>query len=313
MALIRFPADVKPMFSGHETFPLRQLWLRKAFSEIQRHGPRAPKGVFSDDDAIERFGVGKNMVSSIRHWALACDVIRECVDGDGFEPGDIGNLLFGDQACDPYLEREATIWLVHWLLAGRSRRSATWYVLFNYVQSQSFEPKDIVSLLAEYAATSKSGRSDTTLVRDVEVCLRCYSSVALRNATEDSAEPLLSDLGLLTTSGSNLFHFHRGPQYSLPDEIFAFALLDFWKRWELNTNSNQSTLSFNAIAHEYGSPGRVLKLDEDSVGDRLSNIEEITQGYLQWTDSAGLRQVSRSNKESMDYAIPRILRAAYAR
>lgn len=313
MASIRFPADVKPMFSGHETFPLRQLWLRKAFSEIQQHGHLAPKGVFSDDDAIERFGVGKNMVSSIRHWALACDVIRESTDGDGFEPGDIGELLFGNQACDPFLEHEATIWLVHWLLAGRAKRSATWYVLFNYVQSQSFEPKDVVSLLTEYAATSKSGRSDTTLVRDVEVCLRCYSSVALRNATEDSAEPLLTDLGLISTSGNNIYHFHRGPQYSLPDQIFAFSLLDFWKRWELNTNSSQATLSFNTIAHEYGSPGRVFKLDEDSVGDRLSKIEEITNGYLQWTDSAGLRQVSRSSKESIDVAIHRILRAAYAK
>lgn len=313
MALIHFPPDIKPMFSGHETFPLRQLWLRKAFCEIKQYGDYAPKGVFSNEDAIERFGVGKNMVSSIRHWALACDVIRECKDVDGFESGNIGNLLFGEQACDPYLERDATIWLVHWLLAGRARRSATWYIIFNFVQSQSFQSKDIVALIAEYAATNNSVRSDTTLTRDVEVCLRCYTSVTPTNATEDSAEPLLSDLGLLSSVGNNTYHFHRGPQYSLPDGVFAFALLDFWKRWERNTNASQSTLSFNMIAHDYGSPGRVFKLDEDSVGERLSKIADITRNYLEWTDSSGVRQVSRVGKGTMDEAITRTLRGAYAK
>lgn len=313
MALIHFPPDIKPMFSGHETFPLRQLWLRKAFSEIKQYGDYAPKGVFSNEDAIERFGVGKNMVSSIRHWALACDVIRECKEVDGFEAGNIGNLLFGEQACDPYLERDATIWLVHWLLAGRAKRSATWYIVFNFVQSQSFQSKDIVALIAEYAATNKSVRSDTTLTRDVEVCLRCYTSVTPTNATEDSAEPLLSDLGLLSSVGNNTYHFHRGPQYSLPDGVFAFALLDFWRRWERNTNASQSTLSFNMIAHDYGSPGRVFKLDEDSVGERLSKIADITRNYLEWTDSSGVRQVSRVGKGTMDEAITRTLRGAYAK
>lgn len=313
MTQIRFPTDMKPMFSGHETFPLRQLWLRKAFSEVERQGERASKGVFSDDDAIERFGVGKNMVSSIRHWALACDVIRECFDGDGFEIGDIGNLLFGQPGCDPYLEREASIWLVHWLLAGRALRSATWYVVFNFVQSQSFDAKHIVELLSEFTTTSKSVRSKTTLARDVEVCLRCYTSVASRNATEDSAEPLLTDLGLLSSTTNSIFHFNRGPQYSLPDGIFAYALVDYWLRWERITGASQSTLSFNAIAHDYGSPGRVFKLDEDSVGERLSKISEITRGYLEWTDSSGIRQVSRVGKASMEDAAKRILRGAYAK
>lgn len=312
MTQIRFPSDIKPMFSGHETFPLRQLWLRKAFCEVDRQAGRVSKGVFSNDDAIERFGVGKNMVSSIRHWALACDVIRECTDVDGFEPGTIGRLLFGANAYDPYLERDATVWLVHWLLAGRAKRSATWYVVFNFVQSQSFQLKDIVSLLDGYATANKSVRSSTTLTRDVEVCLRCYTSVALKNATEDSAEPLLSDLGLLSANG-NTYHFHRGQQNSLPDGIFAFALLDFWKRWECTTGASQSTLSFNMIAHEYGSPGRVFKLDEDAVSDRLSKIAEITGNYLAWTDTSGVRQVSRVGFGSIDDALMASLKVAYAR
>lgn len=311
MPQIRFP--FKPTFSGHETFVLRQLWLRKAYDEVAVHGRVAPKGVFSDDSAIERFGVGKNMVSSIRHWALACDVIRDTDGADAYEPGEIGDLLFGTHGCDPFLEKDATIWLVHWLLAGRAKRSATWYVVFNYVDPQSFQAKDIVALIEEYAEANKAVRSKTTLVRDVDVCLRSYASVGLRDVTEDAAEPLLADLGLISTSGGSVYHFNRGPHYSLPDGVFAFALLDFWQQGEATTGTTQATLSFNAIAHEYGSPGRVFKLSEDAVAERLSMIADITRSYLEWTDSSGLRQVSRVGKDSISETKMRLLRGAYGR
>lgn len=311
MAVLNFPSDIKPLFSGHETFPLRQLWLRKAYTEVAKQGDQASKSIFTDEEAIERFGVGKNMVSSIKHWALACDVIRE--EKNNLQIGEIGEFLFGKSACDAYLEREASIWLVHWLLAGRATRSATWYTVFNFIQGQSFQPTDIVTMLHEYAEHNKSVRSQTTLVRDVEVCLRCYTSVKIKNANEDSVEPLLSNLGLLSAGTRGLYHFHRGAQISLSDFVFAFALLDYWSRWEKITESSQTTLAFNTIAHEYGSPGRVFKLDENSVSDRLSRISEITSRYLEWTDSYGVRQVTKAGSEPIDIIKMRILREAYAK
>ena len=52
-------------FSGHETFPLRQMWLKKVVDQSTTDG-LLPKSVFTNKDAIATFGVGKNMVSSIR-------------------------------------------------------------------------------------------------------------------------------------------------------------------------------------------------------------------------------------------------------
>ena len=62
----------KPQFSGHETFPLRQLWLKKAFDAVQAHPffGVAPKSIFANERAIVDFGVGKNMVSAIRFWSV---------------------------------------------------------------------------------------------------------------------------------------------------------------------------------------------------------------------------------------------------
>ena len=61
-----------PQLSGHETFPIRYGWLKKAFDAVRDTEDQDDnRQVFSGADAIARFGVGKNMVSSMRHWATA--------------------------------------------------------------------------------------------------------------------------------------------------------------------------------------------------------------------------------------------------
>ena len=71
--------------------------------------------------------------------------------------------------------------------------------------------------------------------------------------------------------------------------MFTYALLDFWN----SKTPDLSSLAFESIAYGEGSPGRVFKLDEDSVAERLFNLDSLTNGALSWTDTAGLRQVHR--------------------
>jgi hypothetical protein len=303
---------LKLQFSGHETFPLRQLWLRKAFNAVVEVSGDviASKKVFAEDAAIGRFGVGKNMVAAIRHWALACDVIREGNAGS-VEIGPIGRLLFGKRGADPYLERPATCWLVHWLLAGRALRSTTWYWMFNRLTQQTFDRTSVILGLESLAQERQARVSPTTLKRDIEVCLRCYLPRADGRESDDAYEPLLVDIGLISEGPTGTFQFRRGQQQTLPDALFTFALLEFWKRWEAQTGSSQMTLSFEAIAHDYGSPGRVFKLDENSVAERLMNLETISKGALRWTDSAGVRQVSRHENSFDDAYQDELLRRSY--
>lgn len=302
----------KLQFSGHETFPLRQLWLRKAYVAVSDvlDGAEASKKVFAEEAAIRRFGVGKNMVSSIRHWALACGVLR---DGSGsiVEPGSVGDLLFGESGLDPFLERPASAWLIHWMLAGRAERSATWYWIFNRVTQQTFTRDSLLRGLQTYVEQRGARASEITLKRDVDVCVRCYLARRDGREADDAAEPLLSDLGLLTEGPGGVLQFRRGQQTTLPDGVFVFALLEFWDLWERVTGSGQMTLSFDAIAHEYASPGRVFKLDENAVAERVIKLESITGGALQWSDSAGLRQVSRRSSVRPEQLKERMLRGAY--
>jgi hypothetical protein len=259
--------------------------LRKAFDAVHEIAPAAPRSVFSDDAAIVRFGVGKNMVTSIRHWGLACGLIDE--QTDGYVPTAVANRLFGPDGWDLYCEQPATAWFVHWQLAGRAARSTTWWWLFNMVVQQRFDAVWLKDNIKEYALSVGHRASDTTLGRDIEVCLRSYVPRLNAESYEDVAEPLLGELGLLQQVGKGVFEFRRGAKHTLPDALFAYALVEFWQRHARDA----STLSFDAIVHEPGSPGRVFKLDENAVADKVLKLDSLTRGHLQWSDTAGLRQV----------------------
>jgi len=93
-------------FSGHETFPLRQMWLKKAFDRADSD-LKVPKSTFSDDRAISEFGVGKNMVAAIRHWALACDVLRDDLPG-AYSVSPTAIAIFTNGGLDPYSKNSST-------------------------------------------------------------------------------------------------------------------------------------------------------------------------------------------------------------
>ncbi|MDD2719763.1 MAG: DUF4007 family protein [Gallionella sp.] len=286
MRSVIFDINYVPHFSGHETFPLRQMWLKKAFDAVSYE----KKGVFSSDDAIVTFGVGKNMVGSIRHWALACGIIES--KSGGHIATDLGKKIFANDGLDPYCEHYATSWLMHWNLAGRTEaipRATTWYWVFNHLSEQSFSAKQVKEGLIEYLdeKTPRIKVSENSLDRDIEVFLRSYVPKS-RNATmEDIAEPMLGELGLIQMSTDGLYEFRRGAKSTLPDEVFLYALIEFWKC----VAPNQNTLSFESIAYDPGSPGRVFKLDENSIAERLISLEAISHRRYVWSDTAGLRHV----------------------
>lgn len=265
------------------------MWLKKAFDQADMD-KTVSKSTFSDDDAIAKFGVGKNMVAAIKHWALACDVLRDNLPS-AYSVSPTASMIFADDGLDPYSENPSTAWYAHWWLAGRGSRATTWYWLFNHVTTPSFSRDELETPLMEFASRLDPKRklSASTLSRDLETCLRSYAPRAAGASPEDFAEPMLGELGLISEEHKGHFSFRRGPKPTLHDAMFAHTLLDFWDR----TAGGVSSLAFESIAYGEGSPGRVFKLDENSVAERLFSLDDLTGGLLSWTDTAGLRQVHR--------------------
>ena len=307
-----YQADYKPQFSGHETFPLRYGWLKKAFDAVAEpdSGVGNKRSVFLADDAIARFGVGKNMVASIRHWATTAGIIADPPgEDDHLIPTPLGNLIFGPHGADPYMEMPTTLWLIHWHIAGHPTKT-TWYWAFNHFAAKSFRRDDLVSGLLKLAANQGWKRAaETTVRRDVECFVRTYVSqpTGAKGALEDDLESPLAELALIRLIGKrDDYQIVRGSKPTLTTGVFAYALNAFW-----NSIGTTRTLSFEMVAHEPGSPGRVFLLDEVELAARLSSLEAHTEGQFRWSETAGLKQIIRDRPLSEDEAL-QFVRADYA-
>ncbi len=308
-----FEQGFKPQFSGHETFPLRYGWLKKVFDAVSFYERKKQKGkskdLFLNEDSIAHFGVGKNMVTSMRHWAMASNVIEEDEDKD-IVTTSLAKLLLPDDGLDPWLENASSLWAFHWNIASKSSK-ATYIWLFSHFNNTSFDRSTLVSLLVDLCADREDWKNiaEATIKRDVECLVRTYVNKPSKfeGFTEEQIESPLAELGLIQPVNKNdTFQLRRGHHPSLGDGAFLYALVDFWQRY---TNEAR-TLSLETISYEPCSPGRVLCLDEDAVAERLYSIDKISGGSLVWSETAGLRQVI-ANKPLMRFSPVEFLKADY--
>ncbi|MCY3994470.1 MAG: DUF4007 family protein [Caldilineaceae bacterium] len=295
--------DYTPQLSGHETFPLRYGWLKKAFDAVQdSKDTEDNREVFSGPDAIARFGVGKNMVVSMRHWANATGIIEESPGQKGISTTALGQLIFGEQGLDPFMEAPATSWLIQWHLCGKATKT-TWFWAFHHHPSISFERETLISGIKQLAEDREWPRASLhTIRRDVACFIRTYvtQSPPRNTSFEDSLDSPLTELGLIRPGGKrDEFRFVRGSKPSLGPGVFCYAVTDFWNR----SFSNANTLSFEALNHEPGSPARVFMLEENDMVDMLAALEETSDGIYRWSETAGLKQLIRSRPISTEEAL----------
>lgn len=282
-------------FSGHESFPLRFTWLTKAVRvcEATKH-----RDLFARDDAMVRLGVGKNMVRSIRFWALNTAVLMEDEPAGRISrhrPSQLGAFLFGTNGKDPFMEDPATVWLLHWQLAS-NRRLGTWSWVFNELRTTEFSKPEIVRELV--ARANREGLKQVaadTIDRDLDCLLRTYvpSDPDKRLSREELLDCPLTELGLIRRAGDrDRFSFVRSTHDSLPTSVFVFALLSFWDK----TAPKSNTLRFDQIAFAAGSPGMVFKLTENAIVDRLHRIGFDSEGAVRFDETSGLRLVLRATR-----------------
>lgn len=273
-------------FSGHQTFPFRYTWLPRGVKHLLER-----PDLFTLDDAFVVLGVGKNMVRSIRHWCIALDVFERIDHRGTVRVSDLGRALFDTGGWDPYLEDPGTLWLLHWRLVTKPRPASTWHLAFTRWNADRFTRADLVDWLIGFIGGASGAQTTlASLRRDVDVFLRTYVPPQAKRgerSLEDTFDCPLVELGLLTQETERgLYRFVRGPKPTLPDEIFAYALLDYWP-------TNEKTLSFETLLHGAGSPGGAFKLSENTLVERLERLSEWMD--LTYDDTAGMRIVFRQD------------------
>lgn len=306
--MLRIPQqEVKrPIFSGHETFPMRYGWLKKSFDSLfkaEENGLNA-KDVFSADDATAEFGVGKNMVSSMRHWCNVTGVLEDNVLTD------FAKEIFADDGFDPYLENPMTLWILHYALATNPQL-VTYYWYFNVNNTMNLDRKTLQNEIESYCIREGfTIPSSTTLKRDVECIIRLYMYRSTTN-NDDAVESPLTELSLIVPiHKQGFFAGNRGAKQILPAVIFWAAVFQFWKQ----SYETQKTLTLGLLSYKPLSPGRVFLLDENSIVDLIYKTAHIFKGQVEWSETAGMRQLELKGQTGLDQLITRcdeLIREAY--
>lgn len=291
----------RPTFSGHGTFPMRYGWLKKSYDALNETENNSNglniKDVFTSHDAIAKFGVGKNMVSSMRHWCNVAGLLK----GDSLSP--FAKKIFDDEGFDPYLENPITLWLIHYSLATNPQL-LTYYWFFNINNLLNLDRKTLQNEIEKYCIEycTKLGvetPSSTTIKRDVECFVRLYMYKGSHN-NDDAVESPLTELGLIVPiHKQGYFAGNRGAKSTLHPALFWASVFQFWEY----SYGVQNTLSLSSLAYNPSSPGRVFLLDENSIVEYIYNFSHLFNGQVEWSETAGMRQLTLKGNTTLEELI----------
>ena len=264
----------KYVFSGHESFPCKTLWLKKGYDFVVQGKD------FNSPEAVIDLGVGKNMVASIRYWLR---VIGVC---ENDQPTWLGNYLFNNEnGRDIYIEDLATLWLLHFHLVFN--QNATLYNLFfcNFQKGHDQFGRDQVVTyikLDMIEANKQNLFNENTVKKDVGVLIQNYALPRKSLSNEDYSS-LFIDLDLVRQNSEGKgYYFNIDGKRQVTKEVFMYALL------KLKEKEGDNTLSYDCIQDNVGLA--FCMQDGETIG-MLKQLAKDYSKYISYSDNAGIRMV----------------------
>lgn len=271
----------KYIFSGHDSFQCRQLWIKKGYDFVVE-GEN-----FSDEASVVKLGVGKNMVSSIRFWLKAFNII----DNKDI-PTEFGKRLFDDEnGYDPFLEDEASVWLLHYQLV-KNGLASIYSIVFNEFRKEKlfFDKETFVNYVRRIGeSNSDLNFNENTVAKDFIVFANLYKNDIESKDVEDSFSGILSEIDILKSKDKQFF-IENTERDNLPEEVVLFAILD--------NQTYGNSISLNSLEFDINSPGSIFALNRSGLTNKISeivgNFKNIT-----FTDQAGIKELQFKKKEDV--------------
>ena len=288
------PSEPSFRFSGHQTFPLRIAWIPKAAGEIVRGGDP----LTNIDEGITTLGLGKNMVEALRCWIEAFQIAHRVDAGWGLT--EIGSLIFHpDEGLDPYLEDVSTSWLLHWLISTNADSPFfAWECLFNRWPAMEFSASQVIEAFEKESSRTARPASVVTLRQHWEVFLHSYRAPRAGKG-EDHLDSAMSALRLIREFGERpnasgkwetLYSFDTARKLAIPEQLFTFFVHDWWNR----SFPKEQTVPLRELVLGDHGPGRLLKMQESEILQRVTAIASRHPKVFQIVESTSLRQLRRT-------------------
>ena len=267
----------KPTFSGHDTFPCRPLWLKKGYDFVIN------KGSFNSPESVIVLGVGKNMVTSIRYWMKAFNILDS-----NDELTQFAHLLLSNEGWDPYLEDEASLWLLHYQLVKNDYATA-YNLIFNELRKTKIEfTKEhfVKYVLSKYDGVSAFKNTENTVGDDFNAVIKMYLNDANSKEKEETIGGIMTELNLINSiprDKKTLYVIGDTERENIPDEVFYYALTE-------NEEYGQS-ISLQTVATNYNSIGAIFAMNQTGIINKLENLMVKYPDELVFKDDAGIKEI----------------------
>ena len=210
--------------------------------------------------------------------------------GRGYEETPLARIAFGTDG-DPHLEDDATIWLVHWLLAANSSGATALYWFFNHFHKPAFAVDEVAASLSGFVDREAAGRTSTaTLDRDAAMLLRMYVRTAAGNrlTLEDALDSPLSLLDLVDRVDAR--HRRSAPtlRADLPLPVFAFAVAEVFRHLDTPHAADLMYSDRSRCA-----PGAVFRMTEEGLLRKLEELRAAAPDDYRLDRTAGVHQLYR--------------------
>lgn len=269
----------KYRFKGHESFILREGWLNKGLTEINKN-----EKLFSENYGADALGVGPNMAKAIRYW-LKCAGLTEEKGGKGVQLTEFGKVILEK---DPYTEDIFTLWLIHCQIVRNKENATAWNLFFNDFSYEEFKKTEMSAEIKELAVTYAEGGklSEASIEADCDAILRMYVKKREKNSNpEEKNTSPFGKLGLIKVSG-DLYEKKQPDLKNLPDEVVLYLLLLLDKK----------SIHIDELLTIADGPGKILQLKRTALMEKLEILE--AKGDITLNRTAGLNMVYLNNTDS---------------
>ena len=267
---------------GCETFSIREGWIPKALKIIKNYNGNP----FLGEDAVVIFGMGSNMIKSIRYYLKLANTITE-QNGKVNLNKEYGIDYWIDN--DPYFEDEFSYYLFHYLIVTSKIKETVFSYLFNNINSKTFTKEDIKNDIINYAYADGKELNENTLEKDIDALVSTYYKEDKKSDVENSYVSPLVGLRLLKKLDNGSYEKINGNISKVPI-ILVFYLI-------CECIGDNDAISLNELINTANSPSKVFNLNDEYLYSFIDRLKR--DRYIRFESTAGLNMIYLNKKLSL--------------
>ncbi len=269
----------KIKMKGHESFSIREGWLTKGLIEVYNN----PK-VFSEKELTDIFGIGTNMVKSLKYWLQATKLIEESKKNE-YVLSELGQMIF---TYDKYIENKFTLYLIHLNLVMNIDKAFIWNLFFNKCHFKSFSKKDLKEQISEILEAENFEFNEKILLDEISVLLKTYTIEENEGTPEDNFICPLTELKLIKKVSKDNYQRENTSISNLSKYIVYWTILQ---------QTSENNISIDDLIKGNNSICNLLNIDKISLNEYLDILKK--ENYITINRTAGLNMIYFNKKISL--------------